>query len=561
MSVIEDVKQAVKYTSEGKYKEAEKLYKAILIEEPNNSVVLSCLGLLYLNLALFDKAKKYLLKSYSISPHSTTIEGLGLLYYYRKDNNKAIEYFDKIINKTKNFEVFEKYIDIMLEDKKHSKAFSIAEKYKERYPLKKEADAKLGLCLMHIGKFPKAFNIFTRLVKQYPKYAEAWQKLGLIYEMYYHDEEMAKHCYENVVNCGDEFCGYANLLINASKRFDFDDAFEYIKKIDRIIKKTNPDKTSSDFYMDINFTKAVVYFKHREFLKAYKYYIKRPYDFMKLKPLDKLKNFWDGKTYKNETLLVYFDQGVGDGIMFSRYLPFITDKFKQIKVIDKTFIFSGLLKRSFKEYKNIKVYNYNNHMPKYDKSTLVSSLPHLLKMDIDNIPSAKGYFIPNNDNIEKYKKYFQNDKYNVGICWEAGGAGWRELLNRTLNVSLYEPFFNVENTQFYSLQVNPTMDNYKNYKNIIDLGSTFKDFDDTAGVLKNLDLLITVDTSVAHLAGALGVKTFMLLPYCPDWRWFDNDKTTEWYDSITIFKQKNTKSWDDVIDNIKIELENLSKNI
>ena len=197
-------------------------------------------------------------------------------------------------------------------------------------------------------------------------------------------------------------------------------------------------------------------------------------------------------------------------------------------------------------------------MPKYDKSMIASNSPYYLKMSIDKIPYSEGYLIADKDKVDKYKEYINSDKFKVGICWEAGGAGWRELLNRTLNISLFEPFFGVKNTQFYSLQVNPTMDNYKDYKNLICLGDTFKDFDDTAGALKNLDLLITVDTSVAHLAGALGVKTFMLLPYCPDWRWFDNDKTTEWYDSVTIFKQSNTKSWDDVIENITVELDKLA---
>ena len=100
------------------------------------------------------------------------------------------------------------------------------------------------------------------------------------------------------------------------------------------------------------------------------------------------------------------------------------------------------------------------------------------------------------------------------------------------------------------------MENYKNYSSLIDLGSTFKDFSDTAAALKNLDLMITVDTSVAHLAGALGVKTILILPYCPDWRWFDNDEKTEWYDSIKIFKQSPDESWESVFERIQNYLNN-----
>ena len=90
------------------------------------------------------------------------------------------------------------------------------------------------------------------------------------------------------------------------------------------------------------------------------------------------------------------------------------------------------------------------------------------------------------------------------------------------------------------------MDNYKDYAELIDLAKDFENFDDTAGALCNMDLLITVDTAIAHLAGALGVKTYILLPYYPDWRWFDNEKKTEWYDSVTLFRQQDPKTWEDV---------------
>ena len=241
--------------------------------------------------------------------------------------------------------------------------------------------------------------------------------------------------------------------------------------------------------------------------------------------------------------------------MFSRYLPFLEKKFKKIKILCREHFYE-LLKRSFKYYKKLEFIKMKKAFPRYDKSVILSHLPYYLNMPLDNIPSDGGYLIANNSKIDKYSKIIKSDKLKVGICWEAGGTGWRELLNRTIHISLYEPFFDIKDTKFYSLQVNPTLNDYKEYKNLIELGSSFENYDDTAGAIMNLDLVITVDTSIAHIAGALGKKTFMLLPYVTDWRWFDNDKTTEWYDSVKIFKQKNPQSWDDVIENIKKEIEN-----
>ena len=82
------------------------------------------------------------------------------------------------------------------------------------------------------------------------------------------------------------------------------------------------------------------------------------------------------------------------------------------------------------------------------------------------------------------------------------------------------------------------------------MGSTFKDFDDTAAALMSLDVFVTVDTSDANLAGARGVKTFMILPYCADWRWFDNTETTEWYNSVRLFKQNENEDWKTVFNKL-----------
>ena len=187
-------------------------------------------------------------------------------------------------------------------------------------------------------------------------------------------------------------------------------------------------------------------------------------------------------------------------------------------------------------------------------------MPYYLKTDIDTIPLSTGYFIADKKKIVKYsEKYFQTKKLKVGVCWEAGRAGVRDAINRTLNISMLAPMFDIPNVEFYSVQVNPAMDNYKEYP-LTDLGSTFKSFDDTAAALKNLDLLVTVDTSVLHMAGALGVKTFMFLPYTYDWRWFDGRETTEWYDSVRIFKQTKRMDWSDVVEKMVCEIKKMSEN-
>ena len=545
MDILSDVRKAIKCTEEKDYKQAEKIYLSILTQDENNAVILSFLGLLYLNMCSFKKAEKFLERSNNIQHNNATIEGLGLVKYYLSEFSKASEYLEIAVKTNNNFDLYNKLVKSLQEIRLYSKAYQYALECYNKYPLKKEALSNLAMSCIGGGRLKEALGYAERMIKQYPKYDMAWYIFGLMNEILYHNDTVAGECYKNMIKCGNKAAGYYNLAVNSSKRHNHDKALYYLKKYSKY------DSDSAD----LNFLKSTQYFFKRQFKCAYKHYALKEKNTTSFNRASLLKNLWDGKTYKTETLLVFCDQGIGDKFMFSRYLPFLTNKFKRIKVyIDKSVI--TIFKRSFKQYKNIEFIPFKIRFPHYDKSVVLSNLPYYLKMsDLNNIPYASCYLEADEKKVQSYKQhYFNNDKLKVGICWEAGAAGWREQLNRTLNISMFESLFDIENVQYYSLQVKPSLDNYKQYPDLIDLGSTFKNFDDTAAALKNLDLLVTVDTSVAHLAGALGVKTFMLLPYCPDWRWFDNDKTTEWYDSVRIFKQKQPIMWDDVIQGIVDEV-------
>ena len=108
--------------------------------------------------------------------------------------------------------------------------------------------------------------------------------------------------------------------------------------------------------------------------------------------------------------------------------------------------------------------------------------------------------------------------------------------------------------QLYSLQYEDSMDGNSKYPQMINLARDFKDFSDTAQAIKAMDAVITVDTAVAHLSGALGVKTYLLLPYAADWRWFDDTETTPWYKSVKIFKQVEHISWEKPLDDLYNEI-------
>ncbi|MCM1264943.1 MAG: hypothetical protein NC200_01985, partial [Candidatus Gastranaerophilales bacterium] len=252
-----------------------------------------------------------------------------------------------------------------------------------------------------------------------------------------------------------------------------------------------------------------------------------------------------------------------DNIQFIRFLPEVAKKFKKlIYSVNENLI--DLFQRSFKNYENIEIVP-NGQAVRYHKFALIMDLPYLLHLNFHNIPAEESYLVCNKTKQENFKeKYFNNKECKIGLCWRAKGMGLRDAVYRTIDAPYYyRKLFDLPNAKYYSFQMGDIFGMCEKYPEITDVTGDIKTFDDTAAELKNLDILITVDTALAHLAGALGVKTYLLLCHAPDWRWFENDKKTEWYPSVTIIKQQDRKTWEDVseklVEYISKDVENFKK--
>jgi ADP-heptose:LPS heptosyltransferase len=141
------------------------------------------------------------------------------------------------------------------------------------------------------------------------------------------------------------------------------------------------------------------------------------------------------------------------------------------------------------------------------------------------------------------------DKLRVGIVW-AGNPRHSNDHNRSLSLALFAPFLERPGLEFISLQVGPRAADVVAYgatEKIRDLSAQLTDFAQTAALVETLDLVITADTSVAHIAGALGKTVWVLLPFAPDWRWMLNTDQSPWYPSMKLFRQQATGKWDPVI--------------
>lgn len=484
---IELLQKAISYAKNGKFNEAESIYSDLLKTNPDNFILLSA---------------------------------YGLLKFSQRNYKKASELFEEALNYAESPDVYNQLISSLFEIRNYPKAVEYAEKMYTLYPDDARAIAHKIKSLTQTGKLLDAEKLCVETLRKNPENSLLWFHLGFLKELIYCDDIQARECFKAASELGNQEADY-NIAVSCQKLGEFEEAEKYYEKM--LQKYPNDIDTITSLGM--------CYLTQRKFKEGYDLFFKRD-----TKLLEKTNNPWKPGDSIEEDIVIICEQGFGDHIQFIRYLPFL--KAKRIQVAAP----KSLVKLFEKNYPSIEFIDYDSINPQ-TQAFRITDLAYVLNLDFDNIPFSEGYL-----NVEPLE--IKSSKPKVGLCWEAGSAGIRTMINRTVNIKLLEPILNLENIQVYSFQYSDSLGGNEKYPQIINLAKDFNDFYDTARALKAMDFVITVDTSVAHLAGALGVKTFLLLPYASDWRWFNDTKTTPWYKSVEIFKQTDHISWEEPIKNI-----------
>jgi tetratricopeptide (TPR) repeat protein len=261
--------------------------------------------------------------------------------------------------------------------------------------------------------------------------------------------------------------------------------------------------------------------------------------------------FWQGESLEDKSILLWCEQGIGDLIQFYRYVKILENQGAKVSVKYDDSIFPHKAK-NFLPYKVRHLWNNStgfgpNVADEYDFNCSILTVAGMLNADVKNT-CGKSYLkstLPILPNDEKRK---------IGLCW-CGNSGHPRDKERSIKL---KEFHLNKNDNIYSLVKNYSPKPYEDgsvvdwsegYQNsVIDMSSYLKDLNHTAQVIEWLDIVVTVDTVIAHLAGALGKKTYLLLPYNCDWRWWnEKEETTPWYDSITLIRQKTPGNWDSEI--------------
>jgi len=266
---------------------------------------------------------------------------------------------------------------------------------------------------------------------------------------------------------------------------------------------------------------------------------------------------WDGSPLRGRSILVYGEQGLGDSIQFSRYLPLVAEYGGKITLeVDNPLI--SLFTRSFAGM--AQVVPKSETPPVTDVYIQSLSLPHIFHTTLDTIPTRVPYLIPDPSRVALWQRLLAGDSAcRVGLVWRGSPQHLMDQ-DRSISLAAFSPITGLGGVSFYSLQVGSAAEEAKSPPagmRITDLADRLEvpQLPDIAAVIANLDLVISIDTSVAHLAGALGKPTWLLLAFVPDWRWLIERDDSPWYPTMRLFRQERPGDWAGVITRVRNALE------
>lgn len=522
---------------EGKFEDAEKLYRKVLRLNPKDDMALYFLSLITRSSERTEESIQLVKKAALIKPTFEYYNDLGGLYFADKQFQNAINSLESALAISKGNEdikgcLAQAYFARAEELNKENinEALLYYQKALSAKPQFPDACFKLGRIYQVLGDNKNAIEYYNRTLELAPNTASVYYNLGNVFLSMY-DYDKAIYYYEKVISIDSS---HNDALNNLAK------ALYENKEIERSIEAYKELLSREPDSAFVKFNLACAYMRNKNFIEGWPLYQNRFFMDYERRPILKefSKPLWNGCDIKGKTLYVYHEQGLGDTIEFSRYIPVLKSMganvlFRPQKPLEALFRINTFGAEIIPE-------SVTDDELEFDFHTPLLSVGQYLGINYNNVIVDDKYLVSSPEKVEYYRKnYFANKEFKVGIVWQCGVKD----CNRTVALENFYPLADIKGVKLYSIQKGEIGELAQFPGEITDLGSTFNDFSDTAGALENLDLLISADTSVLHLAGALGKPVWVLLPYSTDFRWFLDEDDSIWYKRMRLFRQTEPNNW------------------
>jgi tetratricopeptide (TPR) repeat protein len=392
---------------------------------------------------------------------------------------------------------------------------------------------KIGMCFFNLGNFEMAIKNFEKILPQLNQpIPDLLTNIGF--------------CYGKIKDYNTALKYYikANKIKPSSNNYKIlGDLYFYMKKYDESIKCYDKADENNNNHI-ILYNKCFPYLAQKKYkigLELYEYRLYNNYcDQTKMNARVEIPNidYWDG-IKECKRLLVVYEQGIGDNIMYYRFIIELSNKYPDMTI---DYFCKDIVSHLFNIYNNINIID-NVELSLYDYKLYIMSLPKILNIETIK-PNSINYINVNEDKLNYWNNIINSlsNKYKVGIVCNG-------LLSSFIDKNIPIEYFN----KLKELNVELiSLDKDNNSLNIdID-----KPFEDTICILRNIDLLITIDTAIVHIAGVLNINTWLLLGYGSDWRWF-NDNNCYWYNSVNILRMTENKPLYNIIDIVYNKLKDI----
>jgi tetratricopeptide (TPR) repeat protein len=371
------------------------------------------------------------------------------------------------------------------------------------------AYTNMGLALLDMGRHEDAIAAIQQTLAIEPDTAEAWCNLGVVHHAR-NELDQAMACYERA-------------------------------------RELKPDL--SKVRMNI----GLIHLVRGEFEEGWENYEWR-WERAPLQRRDFKQPQWKGEPLNGARILLHAEQGYGDTLEFLRYVPMV-QKAGGTVVLE---VQERLVRMARALPGVAEVVKEDDPLPPFDWHCPLLSLPPAFGTRLETIPAETPYvYVPEEARQKAAALDLNGEGLKIGLNW-AGNPSFLHDIYRFRSIALagLAPLLGVEGARFYSLQIGPEAEQLAQSRwPLTNLGALAGDMADTAAQMERMDLIVTVDTSVAHLAGALGKPTWVLMPYTPDWRWLLEREDTPWYPSMRLFRQQRPGEWGPVVERVRTELE------
>jgi tetratricopeptide (TPR) repeat protein len=587
---MNDIEQGLAYHQAGRLDQAEAIYRQILETDPEQPEALHLLGLLAAQSGRAEQAVELINAAIRARPdRAEYYNNLGEVFRALHRHAEAIAAYEEAIRLKADYAEAYDNLGSALEEEgaldAAIAAFRQALSIKPRYA---RAHNSLGRTLQAKGDLTAAVNAYQNAVQLQPEFADSYNNLGVALQAQGKLEEAvsalqracglqpgnplvhynlgnavcalgklddASAAYREALACDPDFAlAHNNLGVVLNDQGKLQEA---LAALDRAV-------TLEPNYAEAHENRAWALLQMGDFDAGWAEYEWRFAAGKQRQPaqvLDLPQPRWNGCRFEGQSLLIHTEQGLGDSIQFIRYVPWVRARGGKVflacpaqlhRLLDG---FAGVdvLPAEAEQLQSLSV----------DLQVPLLSLPYIFQTKLDTIPNEIPYLRVPPTLLDAWRKRVDPNTYNIGFVW-AGRPHHTETRNRyrrrSCNLHTFALLAQFPDVTFYSLQKDSQAAHTATSADgmhFIDYSSEFTDLAETAALIASLDLVISVDTAVAHLAGALGCPVWTLLPYAADWRWLTERKDTPWYPTMRLFRQASPGDWQGVMERVAAELPSL----